>query len=161
MSGQRARCVGLATAWVFGILASAGAQDQKFIRIDEMTDRGRLEVNADGTRVYVGSSEFMVFDENASPLKRFGYPNWGNGALDLFPLANGWFIRAIRGLGGQVSLCRPDGSDAKLLAHKGNMGSEARSAGDAFLRHDMTGWSSPTAWTRVGRLKRAARATTA
>ena len=119
--------------------------EEKFIRIDQMPDRRRVQVNQDGTRIYIGSSEFLVFDENANLLKKIGYPLWGTGALNLFPLTNGWFVRATSGAGSLLTICRPDGSDATQIVGKGNLGTEARSAGEKFLRHDMTGWTSPTA----------------
>ena len=123
--------------------AGRAAAEQKFIRIDRMTDRGKLEVAADGSRVYIGSSEFLVFDDKGNLLNKIGYPSWGTGALDLYPLPDGWFIRSISGLGGQIALCRPDGSEARVIVDKGNMGSTTGTAGEKFLRHDMTGWTSP------------------
>ena len=77
------------------VLPTPGLAVQKYIPLEDMGQRRTLEVSADGKRIYLSSSDFLVLDES--------------------------------GLGGHFALCRPDGTEAKKLVTKGDMGSMAAS----------------------------------
>ena len=125
----------------------AVGQESKYIGIESMAQRYNIDVSSDGGRVVLsaGGGSFLLLDETARLVQTIGYPTWGTRGFSLFRLDDGWYLRGVTGSTGHVSLCRPDGTEAKQLINKGNMGTTAGNMGESYLRHDMTGWSSPTA----------------
>ena len=86
----------------------------------------------------------MVMDANGTLERKIGFPGGVRG-FKLHGLEDGWFLAGITGGTGHVALYRPDGTEAKRLITKGNMGSTVGTMNETYLRHDMTGWTSPTA----------------
>jgi len=116
--------------------AAAAVADEKLVLLDEVPrSLTYFEVAADGARLYFGSgSAYFVFDAQGKLADKFGLS--GGAARELVPLPNGWFIAFNSHASGHIALFRPDGTPVKQLVRRGG--------DEKHLRHDMTGWTSPT-----------------
>src|SRR5262249_42880414 len=115
--------------------ASTFAQEKIILLEDAPNLGGLFEVSPDGSKLYFAADnrKFAVFNAEGKVIDRIAAA--GSGApRELVPLPDGWFIAAIGHAGGNISLYRPDGSEAKTLVQRGG---NAQS-----LRNDMTGWTS-------------------
>jgi len=140
--------VGFVAMWVVlsaGVVLPTAGQESKYIGLETMGPRNNLDVFPDGTRVVLSSTNFLLLDETGKLAQTIGFPTWGTRGFSLHVLPDGWYLRGVTGSTGHVALCRPDGTEVKQLVNKGNMGTTAGNMGETYLRHDMTGWTSPTA----------------
>ena len=130
---KHARRVVLAL-WLACALWARG--DEKLVLLDDLPRHLTLfETAADGSRLFFGSgSTYYVFDGEGKLVDKFGLS--GGAGRELVPLPNGWFIAFNSHASGHIAFCRPDGSPVKKLVTRGG--------DEKHLRHDMTGWTSPT-----------------
>src|SRR5688500_16678673 len=99
----------------------AVAQD-KIILLEDASGLGALfEVSDDGSKIYFAADgrKFAVFDDQGKVIDRIG-AGGGGAPREIVPLPDGWFIVAIAHSNGQITLYRPDGSEAKVLVSRGS-----------------------------------------
>jgi hypothetical protein len=127
--------LGRVVGMLLGLAAwSVARGDEKLILLDDVPRTlSRFTVAADGSRLYFGATKYVVVDASGREVNRIGVPE-GSAPRDLIPLPDGWFISCNSYASGHIGLCRPDGSEAKVLVAKGVTDG---------LRSDMTGWTSP------------------
>ncbi|HEV3261682.1 MAG TPA: hypothetical protein VG013_32835, partial [Gemmataceae bacterium] len=117
------------------VAALPARADEKLILLDDAPALpGRFKVAADGGKLYFAGNKYHVFDARGRLIDQIGTPQ-ASSPTDLLQLPDGWFIACDSYGQGHLALCRPDGTEARVLVRKGS--------DEKSLRADMTGWTSP------------------
>ncbi|HPD14804.1 MAG TPA: hypothetical protein PLE19_07635 [Planctomycetota bacterium] len=123
-------------AWAAFLCAAASPRaDEKLVILDDVPRNLSLfEVAPDGSRLFFGAGSYHVFDAGGRLVDKWGIPT--GAGRELVPLPNGWFVAFNSHASGHIAMFRPDGSPERTLVGRGG--------DEKHLRHDMTGWTSPT-----------------
>ena len=105
---------------ILALTSSARAQEKTILLDSAPVLRGRFEVAADGSRVYLASMQggFLVLDQNGEPVADVGAIARVV-AAETCPLPDGGFISFMPGFQGQVVLLRRDGTEQRALVSRG------------------------------------------
>jgi len=101
------------------LCAMCANADEKVVLLDDLPRNYRhFGVKSDGTRVYMASNKFYVFDGNGAFIESYSTP-LSSTPVDVCPLEKGeragWFIADTSYAKAHVALLRLGGSEAKTL----------------------------------------------